>query len=456
MSTTLPLPAQTRTAVLPASTRAARALALVVGVGLVARFALLPLFADVGPQTVDAREYSALAVNIVERGEFAVKPGQPTSARPPLYPAMVAAVYAVVGPGSLQAVRFVQVLLAALTTVVVYRLGRELYDHRVGLAAAVIATAYPTLWGYCYLVLTEVLFTLLMCLGVLFVVRFFRRDRLADLAVGAVVLGLAALTRSAMVLYPIPLLVLLACAGRMSPARRLAAAAVFLGAFAATLAPWAVRNTLLEGTPTLVDSQGGRVLRWSLDPKRVEAVAGPTTVAETATQGERDRKALAESATFARERPAAVVEHVAVNFFRFWRLDRELVALAGEGSLPSAAVLLLAVVVCAYYALTLLVGIAGGMLCPPRDRLAAAAAWSVVAVICLVHALVYGHSRYHVVVMPVIAIAAAALLVHYRAAASGRVRRGIVALACAVFVAAWVVQVVQDDLGPLLHVLSRS
>src|SRR5690348_1331789 len=48
----------------------------------------------------DERDYNRLAVNLCTRGEFGIQPGKPTSLRPPLYPAVVAAVYALFGLGN--------------------------------------------------------------------------------------------------------------------------------------------------------------------------------------------------------------------------------------------------------------------------------------------------------------------------------------------------------------------
>ena len=84
--------------------------------GLVVRAAIFWHTPGVGLEIVDEQHYVALARNILDGHGFASAPGQPTSIRPPLYPALVAAIFAVAGESNYQAVRLVQFVLALLTT----------------------------------------------------------------------------------------------------------------------------------------------------------------------------------------------------------------------------------------------------------------------------------------------------------------------------------------------------
>src|SRR5262245_33871865 len=57
----------------------------------------------------DERDYHTLATNLLEHGEYTFTPGGiPTSLRPPLFPALVAGIYAVAGVDNFAAVRMVQ------------------------------------------------------------------------------------------------------------------------------------------------------------------------------------------------------------------------------------------------------------------------------------------------------------------------------------------------------------
>jgi 4-amino-4-deoxy-L-arabinose transferase-like glycosyltransferase len=452
-------------------------LLLLLGCGLLLRLALLPLFSTIGPGTYDEKDFNQLARNILQHGEYAFEPGHLTSLRPPLYPAFVAGVYSVAGLENYQAVRLVQIVLGLFTAVFVYYLSRELFDSRTAFLAAGLCLAYPSLWCHGYLLLTEALFTFLLSLALLFFVGFFRDDRLIDLGMGAVLLGLAALTRSAMSLFPPLFLLLLLCARELSWRRRLAAVVVFLAAFGGTLAPWIIRNTVVQGAFTLVDTSGGKILAWTLSeykpdpaPAKAQAASAEAPSAEATGEGsvagpvnppteeQQDRRALARSLRFLYEKPLILVTHAATNFFRFWRLDREVIAGAGHGNfgpVPKPLLIVLAVVVCGAYVAIMLTGVLGLALFPSRNRLGAALVLLTGAHICLIHSLVYGHARYHIVIIPLVGVFSAAFLARYREMFALDRRRRLLAggLGWLLLLVPWLVQLYQDDLPALVRVL---
>ena len=107
-------------------TSPSRALIWVLVAGALARLALWSWFTDLPIRVSDELEYNTLAINLLERHEFAYKPGQPTSLRPPLYPAVVAGVYSVFGLESFQAVRLLQALMGLATAVAAWHLAAEI------------------------------------------------------------------------------------------------------------------------------------------------------------------------------------------------------------------------------------------------------------------------------------------------------------------------------------------
>src|SRR5690242_5721364 len=74
-----------------------RALLVIVLAGALVRLALWGWFWNVPPHIWDEKDYNVLAINLVRHGEFSFTPGEPTSIRPPLYPAVVAGVYSLLG-----------------------------------------------------------------------------------------------------------------------------------------------------------------------------------------------------------------------------------------------------------------------------------------------------------------------------------------------------------------------
>ena len=407
-----------------------RSLLVILALGLAARLALWAGAGGLAPRIDDELSYVAIATSLTERGEFADVPGRPTSIRPPLYPAFVAAVYTLAGVGDFQAVRLAQVFLSLGTCVLVYRLGRLAISHRAGLWAAGLACFYPSLLGYNNLILTEVLFIFWQTAGVLAVATALRRDSLAALLAAGVLLGLGALTRS--ILWPFaPVLALfLFAAWRGSALRRGAAVLAFTVPFAAVIAPWAARNTRLHHTPVPVDCMGGRNLMMgnyehtplyrSWDAIGIGGDRAWIAVLhehhpdgwENKTQGQIDKLAMAEGLGYVREHPGQTAQRSLVKFFDFWGLERELVAGAQRGffgEIPPAAVIGLAGVICGGYVLVLFAGALGVAGRRPADLRVHLLLMMPVAFTCAIHTLVFGHSRYHLPVMPLVMVYAGAL-----------------------------------------------
>jgi len=417
-----------------ATARGLSPLLLVLVVGGLLRLALLAWFADVPLSIWDERDYDTLAGNLVEHGEFAFTAGTPTSLRPPLYPALVAGMYWLFGLENHQAVRLLQAGLSLLNVALLYWLGATICSRRVGLWLAVFFCFYPSLLVFNNLLLTETLFTLLLCAGCCTLVLFYRRNRLAYLVATGVLLGLAALTRSVMWMSIPFLAVFLLLTWKAPWPRRLLAPAIVCIAFAVTLAPWAIRNTRLERTFAVVDTMGGRnfmmgnyrftPLYRSWDAIAIQGeqawhheVAATYPPDARDTQGKVDKLALRQGLKFVRENPWLTFERDVIKFFDFWGLERELVSGAGSGffgPLPQAVVLLLALVIFGSYATLIMLGVFGMVMVPIADRRIHWLLLLIIAYICGMHTLVFGHSRYHLPVVPLVLVFSANAVVNGR------------------------------------------
>jgi 4-amino-4-deoxy-L-arabinose transferase-like glycosyltransferase len=436
--------------------------------GAAVRLLLWTWFQGRPPEIYDEKHlYSAIAKNLVDRGEFALIPGEPSSNRPPLYPAFVAGIYRICGVGNYDAVRLIQAALSLFTVVIVYQLGRRVYSPRVGLWAAGFTCFYPSLLVYNNLILAEVLFTLLLCSALFLIVLALEKGSLFCLAAAGAVLGLAALTRSVLWLYP-PLLVgVLVFVGKFSLRRRLLGAAVLVAVFSATLAPWAIRNTLMQHTFTVVDAAGGRNFMmgnyrdtpmdrpWhAIDQQGEKAwhqqLEVPGDQLGGLTQGQIDKLALHAGLKFVLEHPGLTLERDVFKFFHFWQLERELPAGAAAGlfgPIPSWVIVLLSAIINIAYIAALLTSIFGILLSPPQQRPYGWILLSMIVFIMGMHTLSFGHSRYHLPLMPVVLLYSAAGLVNVRQVWSSR-NRPIFFLAagvCGLFMLSWVCEFAVSD-----------
>jgi 4-amino-4-deoxy-L-arabinose transferase-like glycosyltransferase len=462
---------------IPRSGRAfPRALAWILLAGAVVRVGLWLVCADMPVAVVDAQDYNRLAVGLVRHGAYLTPDGELSSLRPPLYPVVVAGVYRVFGLENHAAVRALQALLSLGTVVVVYRLGLLAFTERAGLWAATLVCFYPSLLGFNNLLLSETLFTFLVCLVTWLVGEAVVRGSLGWLAVAGVALGLGALTRSILWLFAPLLSVYLVVAWRGPAVRRLLAGAVPFVLFVATIAPWAYRNTQVQKTFTVIDVMGGRNAMmgnyeytplersWAtIDIARGEqswdAVLRREYPKERGlTQGQIDKLAMRHGIRFVLAHPALTAKRTLVRFFNYWQLERSLIAGMQQGifgSVPTAATLAAALLICGFYAAIMFLGIFGALMCPPGDR---RLHWLVVMTIifpCVIHSLIFAHSRYHLPAMPALLLYSAAALTRLPELWARRSEWTfrVAALLVALLVLGWARELIFVDLAKASHII---
>ena len=133
--------------------------------------------------TSDAYSYDTIAANLLE-GKGFVYDGL-YARRGPAYPLFLAVVYVVSGR-SYVAVRFVQAIIGALTSIIIYLLGKRLFNKKTGLTASLISVLYyPFILQPAYL-LTEVLFTFLLVLSMTFFSYYHINRKHLNLFMGAI------------------------------------------------------------------------------------------------------------------------------------------------------------------------------------------------------------------------------------------------------------------------------
>jgi len=420
----------------------------------------------------DEQDYNKLAKSLLQRGQYALLPGSPTAMRPPLYPVMLAGIYSVAGVENLTAVRIVQAGMGLVLVLQVYLLAARMFNRRTALAAAAVACFYPSLIGFGNLLLSELLFTVLFCQGLLALQSHLLRPSFRQLAACGVLFGLATLTRS--VLWPfIPVLaVYLFFAGVKRGYRRgflegLTAAL----AMAITIAPWTVRNTRLERTFTPVDTLGGRNMMmgnyehtlfyrsWDTitvggEKKWSKLLADENPGYQELTQGQRDKLAMKRGIEYALAHPLQTIQRDIVKFFNFWQLERTLVAgfQRGYWMQPTKLQWLgIAAVVFGAYCLCLVSGIFGFCVLPPTERRLHWFLLLVTGFVCAVHTAVFAHSRYHLSLMPLVFPYSAHALLSARSLWQRRSRRSfwIAVLVSLTLIGGWVWEVVWIELPRL-------
>jgi len=405
-------------------------LLVLLTIGLLVRVALLSQMNSFGLQIVDEDHYFKLAESIFSGLGLAWGSDTPTSIRPPLYPGFVALVWTVIGEKSLWVIRIVQIVISLFNVVLLYFLGRQMFSQRVALWAAGIFCFYPSIVAFNFFLLTEVLFTFFLTLFVSSYLMLLRTGRPA-MAVGTgCVLGLAALTRS--ILWPFPLLLcplaFLSLQGNRSIRFKLVGC-LFLG-YLIVVAPWAVRNTNLQGVVTIVNTMGGiTLLMGNYEHTPLNRAWDPTLTlrgeksiyknlseehpeASNWTEGQKEKWAKKTAINFILEHPVLTVKRSLVKFGNFWGLERTIIGgfQLGYYQPPQWFAILASVAIPVVYVLVMVLACLGVFFASPADK---RIHWVILLIIFFVsglHALVFGHSRYHLPLMPFIILYAASAL----------------------------------------------
>jgi 4-amino-4-deoxy-L-arabinose transferase-like glycosyltransferase len=163
-------------------------------------------------------------------------------------------------------------LLGTATIAVVGLIGRRIGGARVGLIAAALAAVFPTMWMPDAWVLAETMAIFATCLVILAAYRCWDRPQPLSAGLLGIALGLAALSRSELLLLA-PLIVLPLVWFRRSKANRpIAMLVVATLTTVATIAPWAVYNLSRFDEPVFLSNQLDRTMAASWCD---EAFSGP-------------------------------------------------------------------------------------------------------------------------------------------------------------------------------------
>ncbi len=213
----------------------------------------------------DAAVYNRMAL-FIKSGDgfqwedgFSGPPGGPFEMAPTAYwsvgyPAMLAGVYLLTDTNVLSA-KLLNAFLGAATCVLVYVVGRQVFDRRVGLVGAGILALFPSQVFLPTLLMTETPWTFLTMLLLALTLILTLRGKTSWLPVALLGLafGGASLVRGEMLAFPLVLVAVWAIAYR-SGRRAAGYGVVAVAAMLLALLPWTLRNWKELGYPVLVST----------------------------------------------------------------------------------------------------------------------------------------------------------------------------------------------------------
>jgi 4-amino-4-deoxy-L-arabinose transferase-like glycosyltransferase len=346
--------------------------------------------------------------------------GIEASYRGPMYPAFLAAVYAVSGlTRRFLAARLAQAVLGALLAPMTFALARRLDPERGRTAhiAGWIIALYPMLALFPLALATENIFFFLTLAMVLLLLRGAETGRMRDYAFAGAAAGMALLTRSVVSLF-IPLAMVWAWRN----ARSLRGAVVFACVAAALIVPWAVRNSLLAGRPVFVESSMGYNLYMGYHPQSDGTFQYGISLdlLTIFDDMERDQAGTAKAMEFIRADPGRIPGLILHKAGYFFGLERRALTYFYTNNLfgyippvPLAAAALL--ILLPFVLLAPAAAFGGGYL--PRSDAKTLVLLFLLAYIAP-HFLIIAEERFHMTILPYLAAFAAAALVRGREVAA--------------------------------------
>jgi 4-amino-4-deoxy-L-arabinose transferase-like glycosyltransferase len=262
-----------------------------------------------------------------------VPDGGPSALRPPGYPYLLGAVYALSGD-RIAVGRLVNVALGALAVLLLYLIADSIWGRRVGLTAAGLAVVFPPLVLLSRDLLSEPLFLVLELGAVLCVLGFRRSGALRWAAAAGALCGLAALTRNPGLALVLPMALGVWTLRPVLRTRALAAPALLVLCAALAIAPWTLRNAIEFGRLIPVTSSIGFALAGTYnqvslaDDEHPGAFRSPVIVPEYEVlfdtpgvdEGTLDATLRREALGFLWDHPSYVAEVTGNNLLRLFEL----------------------------------------------------------------------------------------------------------------------------------------
>lgn len=336
-----------------------------------------------------------------------------TSFRPPLYPAFLAIVYFFSGitPDRFFAARLVQVFLNALLVPMTYFAARYVFPKHFRAAqwSAWVIALYPMMVIYPLSIATENLFFVLVLAFTLALFKASEDGRLRWFILSGLLIGLSALTRSVI----LPISVIASLWAWIALKNWKGAATLFFTAIIVCL-PWIARNSLLHGRLVGIESSLGYNLYVGYHPKSSGTFQYGISLdlIPMLDDGLRDQIGTAKAIEFIKSDPSRILPLAVMRTGYFFGLERRALMYFYSnnffGYIPTPALLSASMLLLLPFAILASSSVYGLVLADWR-RNEVILLGLVLATYILPHILLLAEDRFHLTIVPFLAILAARL-----------------------------------------------
>ena len=182
-----------------------------------------------------------------------VKWGEPSSFFEPLYPVYSALCYVLFGDRFLFH-RILLALMSSFTCIIVFKIGKRLFNDNTGYISALICAVYPYFIFYTVFLMSETFLIFFLALSMYYFFELRHEPGWKNAVLLGLMFGLTFLTRS-IILGVIPFLLLYLVI--FDYRRQIVPVVISVVVFSAVLAPWVIRNYNLHGQFVLLSTRGG-------------------------------------------------------------------------------------------------------------------------------------------------------------------------------------------------------
>lgn len=196
-----------------------------------------------------------IARNLAQGHGFANEPGHPTAYRYPLIPIILSLFFRILGESYIPFLLF-QSLLGALIAPIMGWIGYKAGGRSTALLTGILVAFNTELISYSRMMLTETIFSFLMCLVALILVRIIDEKKLSFFFLTGVLIGLASLCRPVAIGWAILISAVLLFKKKYRIRTRILVVLALTAGSLITIAPWLIRNQIVMGSPELTTSSG--------------------------------------------------------------------------------------------------------------------------------------------------------------------------------------------------------
>lgn len=275
----------------------------------------------------DEIEYDRLATSLLSGNGYVTAAGLPTSHRPPLYPAMLAAIYAVFGH-SYFAVKIIQAVAGSATAILIYLLAENIFNKTTAILAGLLSSFYMPFLVCTRLLYTETFFIFLLFL-ITYLIIIMQRVSLAGCAALGLLCAALTLLRSngfLMIFIVVFGLIIKARNANLTLNKIFLSISTLILCFVLVITPWTIRNYTVHKRFVLISTNAGLNMYqatiktsgkiYAIDPK------DPVEVKASAASNEVDRNSIYTRAAmgFYKKHPLKALKMLALRYLFFWNI----------------------------------------------------------------------------------------------------------------------------------------